>query len=194
MAFLTDFADLAVLGPFALCVGGALMLSLWWRGAAAWAVAVGGTLAAMLALKLLCLGCVAGEARPFSPSGHTAAGCCVYGGVLALILRRRRDLPAAWLAGGLPAAIAIGASRLALGVHSPAEVLAGGTVGMAGVLALVRGAGRPPGLAPIGRGVAVALPLLVLLHGTRAPAESALRRFAGWMPQRLCLVWRARPL
>jgi membrane-associated phospholipid phosphatase len=181
--FLTDFADLAVLLPLALCVGGGLALAGWRRGALAWAVAIGGTLGVILVMKLLFLGC--GTHSALSPSGHTAAGTAVYGGIAALWLRRRvGTLVAVLLAGGFVAA-GIGASRVALGAHVPIEVGIGTAVGLGGILCLLRAAGPPPQwvrarlLIP---GVLVAL----ALHGTRLQAEPRLRALAGWLPTKLC--------
>ena len=118
MTFITDFADQAVILPLVLAIGIALLAQGWRRGAAAWAVVVVATFAAMLALKLVFLACSAsfgtGDIR--TPSGHVAAATVVAGGLAALLLRRR----AAVLALAALAAVVIGISRLALGLHSPA--------------------------------------------------------------------------
>lgn len=187
--FFTDFADQAVVLPVCLCVVLGLALSGWRRGAVAFALASLAVLATMLVLKLLAVGC--GVFRPWaditSPSGHTAAAAAVYGGGLALGLRRRLGpLPAACLA-SLPVAAAIGATRLALHVHTGAEVLLGGGVGLAGVLGLVFLAGPAPRLRHPWRVVLAGLALMLVLHGTRLPAEAQLRwaSFHVW-PFSLC--------
>lgn len=192
MGFVTDFADLAVVVPFVLGVAAVFLAASWWRGALWWMGACAGTLAVVGVFKLACLGCVAPGARGFSPSGHTAAACCAYGGALSLLLRRWWAQGRVWLVAGLPFAVLVGASRLELGVHRPLEVVAGGLVGMAGLLVLLRGAGAPPALNPVSRGLLCGLPLVLLLHGTRAPAETALRAFAGWMPARVCAAIEPR--
>src|SRR4051794_32189680 len=85
MLFFTDFADLGLVLPLAVLVALSLAAVRWRREALAWSVAVAGTLAAMLALKLAVFaypGHLAGAVR--NPSGHTAAGIVVYAGLLAL--------------------------------------------------------------------------------------------------------------
>ena len=91
-----------------------------------------------------------------------------------MLLRRRAGvLPLAALA-----AIVIGISRLALGAHSPAEVMIGAGVGLAGALALLLLAGPPPqGLD--GRRIAViAVAVAVMFHGLHLPAEAHIRSTA----------------
>jgi membrane-associated phospholipid phosphatase len=182
--FLTDFADMAVLLPLWLCVGAGLALSGWRRGAAAWIGAIFGAFAVILLLKLIFIGC--GTRSALSPSGHTAAGTALYGGAIALWLRRGLGIwTASLLAGGGVAAV-IGATRLALGVHIPIEVAIGGAVGLGGVFALVRWAGPPPAWVQARWLVPSALVVVLALHGTRLPAEQRLRNFAGWLPGRVC--------
>ncbi len=184
MRFLTDFADLAVLLPLSACIFAGLLLFGWRRGALAWAGAVGVTLALMLALKLLFLGC--GRIGALSPSGHTAAGTAIYGGVFSLWLRRRMAAWQAVLLAGGTVGLAIGISRLAVHAHIPIEVAMGAAVGLAGVWILLRAAGPPP---PWVRGrwlVPAGLVVVLLLHGTRLQAEPRLRALAGWIPHGVC--------
>ena len=111
MTFITDLADQAVVLPLVLAIGIALLAQGWRRGAAAWAVAVVATFAAMLAMKLIFLACSHsfGNIDIRTPSGHVAAATVVTGGLAALLLRRRASvLPLAALA-----AIVVGVSRLA---------------------------------------------------------------------------------
>lgn len=179
-SFLTDFADQAVLLPVAALVGVSLACSGWRRGALVWTLAIGSVLAAMLALKLVFMACgplmLEGEIR--SPSGHTAAGTAIYGGLVAFWARRASGR--AWMA--LPAALAvammIGASRLALGVHTAAEVAAGAAVGVGVALAFASAAGRPPPTMWWRRLAMIAASAALLLHGLRLPAEAAIRHSA----------------
>ena len=184
MHFLTDFADQAVLAPLALCVAGGLAVLGWRRGARAWMVAVTATLASMLVLKLLLLGCPG--ALHTSPSGHTAGGTVIYGGLAALWLRRRVGTMAALVLGALPMALLFAATRLALRVHTLPEVLIGASTGLAGVALLLRLAGpAPAGL----RGWRLAVPglaVMVALHGARLPLEARLHQAAGWLPGGWC--------
>ncbi|MDE2007851.1 MAG: PA-phosphatase, partial [Rhodospirillales bacterium] len=82
MTFLTDFADQAVVLPLWLAIGAVLALSGWRRGAAAWLIAVGATLAAVGIGKLAGISC--GPPWLRSPSGHTAAAGVVAGGLAVL--------------------------------------------------------------------------------------------------------------
>jgi len=74
------------------------------------------------------------------PSGHSAVSAAFFGSVAAILAisagSRRRS--AAWLAGGMAVAAAVGVSRVALGVHWATDVLAGWALGF-GWLALVVG-------------------------------------------------------
>ncbi len=184
MRFLTDFADLAVLLPLSLCIFAGLLLFGWRRGALAWAAAVGVTLALILALKLLFLGC--GQSGALSPSGHTAAGTAIYGGAFSLWLRRRMATWQAVLLAGGTVAAAIGVTRVAVGAHIPIEVAIGAAVGLAGVWTLLRAAGPPPAWVRGRWLVPVGLAVVMLLHGTRLQAEPRLRALAGWLPHGVC--------
>ncbi len=176
MTFLTDFADQAVILPIAFAVGVALFAQGWRRGAVAWALVVIVTFAAMLALKLVFIACSAslGTTGIRTPSGHVAAAAVVAGGLAALLLRRRSVvLPLAALA-----AFIIGVSRLSLGVHSPAEVLIGAGVGLAGALALPWLAGPAPKGLDARRVAVIAVAVVVIFHGMHLPAEAHIRSTA----------------
>jgi membrane-associated phospholipid phosphatase len=184
MRILTDFADLAVLLPLTVCVAVGLAVLGWRRGALAWCAAIAAVMGTMVLLKLAFLGC--GPVGAVSPSGHTAAGTVAYGGLAALWLRRRLGAPyAAVLASGA-VAIVIGATRMALGLHTGFEVFLGGAVGVAGVAALLRMAGPAPARLYGRRLALVALPLILVLHGFRLPVEPRLRQAANWLPEALC--------
>jgi membrane-associated phospholipid phosphatase len=168
--FISDFADQAVLLPVALAIGLALLTQRWYRGAAVWALAVVGTFSTMLALKLVFIACSEslGATDLHTPSGHVAAATVVTGGLACLLLRRRASvLPVAALA-----AIVIGVSRLMLGVHSLPEVVLGAVVGLAGALALLLLAGRPPPGLEARRIALIAVAITVVLHGLHFPAEA----------------------
>jgi membrane-associated phospholipid phosphatase len=61
------------------------------------------------------------------PSGHSIASACFYGVVAAILTVRMKSVPgkAAIWAGAAILALAIGISRIYLGVHYPSDVLAG---------------------------------------------------------------------
>ncbi len=143
------------------------------------------TFGAVLLGKLEVFACPADIAATLrSPSGHTAAAAIVYGGLLALLASRRaRPLPLALLCGG-GFAVVFGASRLRLGVHTFADVAAGGACGVLGLWLMLSIAG------PIPAGLLRARPrltvvaatvvcaLVLLLHGRRMTAEPQLHRLA----------------
>ena len=76
------------------------------------------------------------------------------------------------------AAFVIGVSRLALGAHSPAEVLIGAGVGLAGALALPLLAGPAPQGLDARRIAVIAVAVVVIFHGMHLPAEAHIRSTA----------------
>lgn len=176
MLFITDFADQALILPLVVAVATALLLQGWRRGAVVWVLAVVGTFAAMLALKLVFLACpvrsVVGDIR--TPSGHVAAATIVVGGLAALLVRRWAIV----LACALVAAMVIAATRLALGLHSPPEALLGLAVGFVGIWVMRRLAGPPPPDLNARRIVAIATAVALVFHGLHLPAEAQIRATA----------------
>ena len=173
MTFLTDFADQAVALPIVAAVAILLAIRGWRRGVFAWLGVTGATFGVVLVLKLIFLGCepVFAPWLLNSPSGHTATAAVLAGGLVALLTGRQiAVLPVALLA-----AVAIGTSRLELGVHSTVEVVIGGAVGVTGAVVLCALAGPPPSRRPVSL-LAIAVVVAVLLHGVRLPAEDAIRR------------------
>jgi len=176
MSFITDFADQAVILPLAGAIGVALLAEGWRRGAAAWALAIAGTFAVMLALKLLFMACADSFGTPsiHTPSGHVAAATVVAGGLAAVLLGRRASvLPLAALV-----ALVVGISRIMLGAHSPQEVLLGALVGMAGASALLLLAGKLPPALNVRRIAVIAVAVVVVFHGLHLPAEAHIRATA----------------
>ncbi len=180
MAFISNFADQAVVLPLAVITACALCLVRWWRGLVAWCVAVPGTLAAMLALKIMGIELALHLGWPvaLSPSGHVAAGCVVYGGLAVLAGRGR--VPGALLGlAPLSAVAVIGVSRIRLGAHTPFEVVVGAVVGLIGVAVLARLAGERPqrNAWPL---LAALSGTVLALHGMHMPAEQVIRQ-AFWV-------------
>jgi membrane-associated phospholipid phosphatase len=186
MQFVTDFADQAVSLPLALCAGAWLALSGWRRGAALWGAALIATLASVLLLKLAVMGCVHGASLT-SPSGHTASAVFVYGGIAGMLARLR---PAPTIAVGALLAIVFGATRVMLHVHSLADVIVGGAVGLAalGVFAWLA-LPLPAGPRPL-RLLLACLPILLVLHGVHLNVEPRLRGAGHWLGFLLCPVDR----
>jgi undecaprenyl-diphosphatase len=71
------------------------------------------------------------------PSSHAMMSAVAYLTLGALLARRRRDRPTRWYALGLALllTLAVGLSRLYLGVHWPSDVLAGWAIGVAWAVA-----------------------------------------------------------
>jgi membrane-associated phospholipid phosphatase len=187
--FVTDFADEAVVLPVTLTVAITLLALGWRRGAAAWSVGVAATLGATLALKLVTFAChgLLPWADLVSPSGHAAAAGATYGGLLVVAGPEcLGGLAGAALAGG-GMALLFGLTRLALHVHTVADVVVGMAVGLCGAAAIGWAAGpRPAGLR---RSVLVgaALAVMLLAHGARLQAETRIRHAALWVwPLTLC--------
>jgi membrane-associated phospholipid phosphatase len=159
-----------------VAIGIGLLVQGWPRGAFAWLMAVIGTFGMMLVLKMLFLACSAslGVSDLRTPSGHVAAATVVAGGLAALLGRWRH---AALFLAAL-AAVVIGATRLALGVHSLAEVATGAFVGLAGALALLAMAGRPPKGFSSRRTAILAAVVALIFHGLHLPAEAHIRSTA----------------
>lgn len=186
--FVTNLGDQAVIIPLMLAVGLVLMLAGWWRGAAAWFLVVPATLGAVLFAKMSTKACqgLIPPVELYSPSGHTAAAAIVYGGVLALALGGRFLVPALCAAS---VALAVGLTRVALNVHTVADVIAGGLLGTAGVVVLAHLAGPRPALRRGWAMVAAAMLLVVgTFHGRHVYAEGAIGDLARsiW-PFRICI-------
>jgi membrane-associated phospholipid phosphatase len=192
MQALTDFADLAVVLPVALCVGVWLAVSGWANGARAWLLAFGAVLGVTTVLKLVFLGCAPADSPISSPSGHTASSSFVYGGLATLAVRAGWKASAAL---GIAVAALVGVSRVAVHAHSGAEAMLGGLVGVAAVLLFAWRAGPVPRGLRIGRLLLACLPLIFLLHGTRLNAEPHVRGVAFWLGRALCkpASWNIRP-
>jgi len=183
--FVTDFADQAVLLPLAAVVAIVLAAAGWWRGAIGWPLAVGAALALTLLLKLAFLACghLIPEAALRSPSGHVAASGAIYGGLFAIVarivarrwpIRHDRWTPLFTMA----VVLVIGASRLALGAHSPPEVLVGGAIALCGAFAARRLTGPPPPALRLWPLLTLAVLVVLALHGIRMPAEAAITNVA----------------
>jgi len=146
LSFITNLGDLDVLLPLALVVAGTLWR--WETPAAARAFVYGLTLClgTLFALKVAFLSC--GEywhAGVNSPSGHTGGSTMVYGAIAVVAAAHSRPaLRPFLLAGGVLLIAAIAISRVALHMHSGAEVIVGLLVGSAALaLFVLRYRGQP---------------------------------------------------
>ena len=176
MTYVTDFADQAVMLPLIAAVALTLGALGWWRGAAAWLLAVGATFASVLMLKLLFGACL-GVPSLRSPSGHTAAAAMFAGGMTAIVgLDRRRVAAAAGLA-----VLVIGVTRLVLGEHTAPEVALGGVLGLSGALGFARLAASVPRLR-LRWLFAIIVAMGLLLHGRHLNAERYIRAASAAIP------------
>ena len=118
---------------------------------------------------------------------HTAAAAVAYGGLLALSAPRGWRTPVLAGVAALAVAVLIGGSRLALGVHTRSDVLAGALIGIAGAVALARLAGdRPPGLRRV-LPWAAAFAMVIIFHGAHLHAEDGIARMSQTIwPLTLC--------
>ena len=164
--------------PLGIAVALVLALCRQRRAAVGWSLAIGSVWAAMLVLKLagytleaLAPGSPFAELGVVTPSGHVASAASVYGGLLQLLARpewRRAAL------GSLLIALIIGISRVALGEHTPAEVIVGAVVGIAGAVCFAR-AETNLDRRSYRAVLAVAVFMVVLLHGRHLSWEQAIR-------------------
>ena len=179
--FISDLGDQAVILPVLVVVGLVLLLAGWWRAAAAWFFVVPGTLGVVLFAKLSTMACQ-GLLPPIgllSPSGHASASAVVYGGALALLLGGGRFRFGVAVASGLAAGTLVGYTRLALEVHTLADVIVGDLLGTMGVVVLIWLTGpRPRPRLRHGwiSASAAVLAVVVLFHGRHVYAEMHIKR------------------
>ena len=178
-AFVTDFADQAVLVPSAIAVAVGFGAAGWHRGALAWSGVLACAWVSILLLKLACLLYDPLWAEGLhSPSGHTAGAGAAAGGFFGLIVRRRGGdwrwtVP---ISAGL--ATVIGLSRLALQVHTGPDVLVAGVLGVGSAMVLVMLAGPPPPRLRLSPIITVCAVMMLLLHGSQTSAEATIQRIA----------------
>ena len=182
MDFVTDFADQGTILPLAATVALVLLLQRRWRLAGAWVVAIGSVLGILLILKLANFAC--GWRVPLlgpggfdlnSPSGHTGAATVTFGAIAGLLASRSQlGIRGAVVIAAVVAGIVIGISRLALGVHSIAEVVLAFGIGLigAGLFAALAGREkRPHSAVPV---LAASVVVVIWAHGARLQAETVL--------------------
>lgn len=181
--FITDFGDAAVTVPLAAVTIVLLIALRRPRLALDWAACIIACAGVIGAAKLFLAGCSHRIAVPdvTSPSGHAALGTVVYGGFalllgsrLGTIERRTVYAGAALLIGG------IAVTRVLLHAHGVAETALGLGVGLAAV-AVFRAvlAANPPVRLPVEWLCGGALICILVMHGTRWPAELMIHGLAG---------------
>ena len=182
LVFLTDFADQGVVLPLIAAVAITLVLSGHRRLACGWIAATGGVLGAMLLLKVVCYTC--GLLIPalnlpqlglVSPSGHVAAACIAYSGIVALMTAGQRHAACRFAClTAVGVAAIVGTTRVELGDHSWGEVAIGAAVGIAGAVGFTMFAARPGGRVSSMALLSTILPVLLICHGMHFTIEHAI--------------------
>ncbi len=148
MGLVTLFGATALLAPFALAVAAWLIARADRRDAWLWCACVAGVGAAIALLKIYFAACGLQIVDIRSASGHSAAAAMVYGGFTVIVMARSRSLRARVFRVAIAAwVVLIGISRVAVGEHTPGEVVLGLAIGCAGLLVFrhrYRGGARPP--------------------------------------------------
>lgn len=183
IGFLSDFGDENILWPLMALISLILILQgryrIFLHYSALVLLVFGGTL--ILKLCFEACGRLPGHSL-YSPSGHTAGMTFVYGGAAVLFSRS----PRACLAVASGVALSAGFARIALHVHSLAEVFVGASIGLLGVLFLTLARKNelhtPLGPTWLSRPIVFlitgGLVLTMLLHGLRSPVETWLEYFS----------------
>lgn len=148
MTVLTDLGSLYTLGPLALLAAGWLAFRRRFAGAAATLVATVGAVVLMNLAKAAVarsrptLDPLLEPGSPSFPSGHATQSAAVLL-VLAVVLTRRRPTRTAALAVAVALTLAVGLTRVYLGVHYPSDVVAGWLLGALWAFAVLRTLDRP---------------------------------------------------
>jgi membrane-associated phospholipid phosphatase len=182
MTLLTDFGDLAVLLPLATVMLLGLLAGRQREGLLGWVLAVALCCGVTAMMKIYFSGCALSPQLQ-SPSGHTSFSILVYGGIGLVVAAQSTGwhrLMVLAAAAGLIGGIAI--SRIALGAHTPLEVVLGMVIGSIAVAIFARGyLGRPPARLAL-RPLLVALVLVaVLFHGHQLHAEEMLQAIGRYL-------------
>jgi membrane-associated phospholipid phosphatase len=185
MQAITNLGDSAILLPLSLIVAAAIwrfqsrLAAGWFLGAFALCATV------MTLLKVAFLTCSHswGTNDIVSPSGHASLSAAFYGSLALVAARQARPWQRPLIvagASGLVAAVA--ASRVILGVHSPAEVAIGLSVGLAAcALFAVQYLRRPAPPIRLVLLCALLAGAVLLMYGSHLHAEHVVRQIAPWL-------------
>jgi membrane-associated phospholipid phosphatase len=183
--FLTNLGDSAVTVPLAVLTCCFLDAARQVRLAFVWSFVILGCAGVIGVLKLLLTACGPGLtfAGMLSPSGHTAMSTAIYGSLSLVIAHSSPPVVRAVVySSGILLISGIGASRLALRYHAPAEVAAGLIIGAGAVAGFrIMLAKRPVITLRVQWLIGAAVILVTLLDEKRWPAEEALWDFAGFL-------------
>ncbi|MBD9676957.1 phosphatase PAP2 family protein [Pseudomonas sp. PDM18] len=183
---ITRLGDSSLLAPTAVFVFCWLLYRRETAKAGLWAMLFGFSTAVVVASKLAFMGWGIGipNLNFTGISGHSMMSGAVLPTLAAQLFSSRR---AGLVAAGLAAVIAVlvGLSRLALNVHSPAEVCAGLALGL-GTSAAFLGATRIhlPAFRPALLALVLAVSMAQTVTGVRAPTHQLLERIAAHLADR----------
>jgi len=198
---ITDLGDAAVTLPLAFATALWLLRADGWRAALRWVACLAAGSAVVLASKLLHAGCGLALER-FDMrviSGHAMLSAAVWSVFLALLLRGARPGwraagPERGLLPGLTLGLALAAliclSRVLLGAHTPAEVVAGWLLGAAiagWVLRACAPAPRRPGSSVIAGAALLGLcTVATVAYGRHAPLQQIIWHYSPYYAQVIC--------
>lgn len=182
LVMITDLGDSAVLSALVVALCAYLLAQHCRREALILAGAFAAACVSIAAVKVLLMGCgtMLRHYGLHSPSGHSALSVTVYG-LMAFLLGNRLPQRFRFIPMGLliPLAIMIALSRVILGCHTLAEVIAGVLIGLVVLVGAEKLLAREPArrfnpFIFLFLMVAVA----VAFHGLRLPAESIIQLIA----------------
>lgn len=195
LVFVTDFGDAGLVIPVCITVGFVLLLLGRRRVALIWALVFLAVFGTMLLVKLAGYALQAVDPAPRSwedvltASGHVAAGAFAYGSLAGLLIGSARSAVRRSCLAALAVAVVIGATRIVLREHTPAEVAVGGLVGVAGAAAFAALAGE------VLHGkrrlllLTATLVAIAMLHGAHVTWESTIAAASA----RAVQAWRGPP-
>jgi membrane-associated phospholipid phosphatase len=196
MHALSAIGDTALLAPASLALLFYLAALRRWAEARAFVACLAFGLGATLLSKLVFKACGAGieSVDINSPSGHASFATLFYGS-LALLMTRGRPAWVAWPIRAVAAllVVAIGASRIRIGVHSAEEVVLGWLIGAGGlaVFSLLQRGSERRALSPWPLAAGLALAIL-LVDGRQFTAEHYIGRVARYASASLDICTRPR--
>ena len=175
--------------PMALIVAAWLLASRSWRGAGWWLALFGLATLLVVSTKIAYIGWGIGvrslDFTGISGHGMTAAATLTVAGFLAGD-RYSKIWAAAGVGLGALVGLLIAASRVILGFHSPAEVIAGCSLGFAIAMTTISIIRANPRVAAVPSVFVLLLLMLVVAvqHGRRAPTEHLITKIALYLSGR----------
>jgi membrane-associated phospholipid phosphatase len=187
LSFITNLGDAGLLLP----ASAAVILALWLGGdrrtAAVLASCLALTVGLTVAAKLAFMTCAATDGEIHSPSGHASLATTFFLALAMIGVRMRNRFAGGLFAVACAAAVLlIAASRVALGMHTLAETLAGIVIGLAPLGLFWRYAAQETkGIAPLILVLLIPLGVAYAASGAHIGVEPFLERLSDWLAARL---------